>query len=83
MFRLLIDTSVWLDLARDPKQLPVVGVVETMIDAAMLTLIVPHIVLEEFQQNRERIAKESTKSLASDRRPCTVGRKHQAKTAGA
>jgi hypothetical protein len=31
MFTMLIDTSVWLDLARDPKQHAVLGVVEQMI----------------------------------------------------
>jgi hypothetical protein len=65
MFRLLVDTSVWLDVAKDPRQRAVVDVVEEMMGAHMITLIVPRIVLEEFQNNRERIAKESTKSLTS------------------
>ncbi len=31
MFRMLIDTSVWLDLAKDPRQVPVLGVIEEMV----------------------------------------------------
>lgn len=31
MFRILIDTCVWLDLAKDPKQVSVLGVVEELL----------------------------------------------------
>jgi len=65
MFRMLIDTCVWLDLARDPKQVPVLGVVEELLRLGMISLIVPRVVLNEFRRNRERIAKESTKSLST------------------
>lgn len=65
MFRMLIDTCVWLDLAKDPKQVPVLGVVEEMVKLGTLSLIVPRIVLDEFRRNRGRIAKESAKSLSA------------------
>ena len=41
------------------------GVVEEMVKLGMGTLIVPRVVLDEFQRNRERIAKESAKSLSA------------------
>jgi hypothetical protein len=31
MFRMLIDTCVWLDLAKDRRQGPVLGVIEEMV----------------------------------------------------
>lgn len=65
MFKMLIDTCVWLDLAKDPRQTPVLGVVEEMVKLGMVTLIVPSVVLDEFRRNRERIAKESIKSLSA------------------
>ena len=65
MFKMLIDTCVWLDIAKDPKQAPVLGVVEEMVKLGMVTLIVPRTVLDEFRRNRERIAKESAKSLSA------------------
>jgi hypothetical protein len=65
MFRMLIDTSVWLDVAKDPRQVPVVGVVEEMVRQKLLQLIVPRVVLGEFGLNRERIANESAKSLST------------------
>jgi hypothetical protein len=43
----------------------VVGVVEEMVRLKLVELIVPRIVLDEFRRNRERIAKESAKSLST------------------
>lgn len=65
MFRFLIDTCVWLDLAKEPKQHAVLGVVEQMVRQKLIELIVPTIVLDEFKRNRERIAKDSAKSLST------------------
>jgi len=65
MFRMLIDTCVWLDLAKDQRQVSVLGVVEEMVKRGMVTLIVPRAVLDEFRRNRERIAKKSAKSLSA------------------
>jgi hypothetical protein len=65
MFRILVDTSVWLDLAKDPRQVPVVGVVEEMVRQKLIERIVPRVVLDEFGLNRERIANESAKSVST------------------
>jgi hypothetical protein len=65
MFKILVDTCVWLDLAKDQKQIPLVGVLEEMIRRGLLEIIVPRTVLAEFQRNRQRIEKESAKSLSS------------------
>jgi hypothetical protein len=65
MFRMLIDTCVWLDLAKDPKQVPALGVVEEMVKLGIVSLIVPRLVLDEFRRNRGRIARESAKSLSA------------------
>lgn len=65
MFRFLIDTCVWLDLAKDQKQYPVLGVIEQMVRQNLIELIVPTIIFDEFKRNRERIAKDSVKSLST------------------
>lgn len=65
MFKMLIDTCVWLDLAKDPRQASLLSVVEEMVKIGLVTLIVPRLVLDEFRRNRERIAKESAKSLSA------------------
>ncbi|EKE25234.1 MAG: hypothetical protein ACD_5C00242G0001, partial [uncultured bacterium] len=64
-FRLLIDTCVWLDLAKDPRQGLLLAVVEEMVKSSIVTLIVPRLLIEEFRKNRDRIAKESAKSLSA------------------
>jgi len=65
MFRILIDTCVWLDLAKEPKLVPTLGVVEELLRLDIIKLIVPRVVLDEFRRNRERIANESAKSLST------------------
>ena len=65
MFNILVDTCVWLDLAKDTRQAPVLGVVKEMIKQKLITLLVPRLVLDEFRRNRTRIVTESTKSLSS------------------
>ena len=65
MFKMLIDTSVWLDLAKDQKQEPVLGVIEEMVRAGLVAILVPRVVLKEFRSNRDRIAQQSAKSLSS------------------
>ena len=64
MFNALIDTCVWLDLAQDQKLTPLLLVVENMVKEKKLSLIVPRVVIEEFQKNRARVAKASARSLA-------------------
>ena len=66
MFRMLIDTCVWLDVAKDHRQVPVIGVIEEMVRQKLIEVIVPGIVLDEFRRNRERIAKDSAKSLSTN-----------------
>ncbi len=65
MFKLLIDTCVWLDLARRMELRPILGAVEEMLRHDMVALIVPRLVLDEFKRNRERIERESAKGLSA------------------
>jgi PIN domain len=63
MFNVLIDTCVWLDMAHDAKQAPLLLVIENMLRQKMLHLIVPRVVIDEFKRNRARVAQVSTRSL--------------------
>lgn len=65
MFRILIDTCVWFEIAKDSKQHPLLGVVEQMVRGKLIELIVPSVVIDEFNRNRGRIAKDSAKSLST------------------
>lgn len=71
MLHLFIDTSVWLDLAKDYRQRPVIGTLEQLIKDRDVAILLPAIVAEEFAANKERVARESTQSLAATfRRVC-------------
>ena len=63
MFNVLIDTSVWLGLAEDQKQTPLLDLLVGLLSGGRMNIIVPRIVLNEFQANKARVAKSSSKSL--------------------
>lgn len=63
--KLLIDTSVWLDLTKDPRHLPLLDVLFAMTEADEVDLILPQIILDEFARNRDRVMASSRASLSS------------------
>lgn len=65
MFKLLLDTCVWENLAKDPQQRPLLNVIFELEGSHDLGLIVPRIVLDEFERRKERITKENTRSVSS------------------
>lgn len=65
MFRVLVDTSVWLDLAKDRRDEPIISALEALIRARRVSLIVPQIVVDEFERNRARVVSEARRSLQS------------------
>lgn len=62
MHKLLIDTSVWLNLAKDHRQTFIVSTLKELIHSGQVELILPRTVYEEFDRNRGRIADEGGKS---------------------
>jgi hypothetical protein len=63
--KLLIDTSVWLDLAKDYRHQPVISALEDLISVGEIELLVPQLVLDEFTRNKNRIAADAARSLKS------------------
>lgn len=62
---LLVDTSVWLDLTKDHRHLPLLDALAAMVDAGQVMLIMPQIIIEEFSRNRDRVMAASRASLSS------------------
>jgi hypothetical protein len=62
---LLVDTCVWLGIAEDHRQQPLLAALEELIKAGEISLIIPQVVKDEFARNKERIATESGRSLSS------------------
>lgn len=65
ILNLVIDTSVWLDLAKDHRQLPLLDALSAMTKEGQVVLIVPQIVIDEFGRNRDRVMAASRASLSS------------------
>jgi hypothetical protein len=66
MYKILIDTCVWLDLAKDSNQVYLISALEDLIACGKVTLIVPEIIVHEFDRNKQRIIDESYQSLSSN-----------------
>lgn len=65
MFKILIDTCVWLDLAKDYRQKVILSALEELIQQGDIGLILPRTIVEEFTRNKARIIEESSRSLSS------------------
>ena len=63
--KLLVDTCVWLDLAKDFRQQPVISAIEHLVESEEVELLVPQTVLDEFRRNKERVAADAKRSLQS------------------
>lgn len=57
---LLIDTCVWLDLAKDYRQLPLLDALVAMKEAGELEIVLPEIVVEiQPQQGASHLGKQT------------------------
>jgi hypothetical protein len=65
MFHLLIDTCVWLDLAKDHQQESLLSVLEELVKQKQVSVILPRTIIEEFARNKTRVAEDSCRSLSS------------------
>src|SRR5713226_6970156 len=61
---LLVDTSVWLDLAKRRDSQKWIVAVRVLMFQKKLELLVPAVVLDEFERNRGRIEAAMTSSVA-------------------
>ena len=65
MLRILVDTCVWLDIAKDHQQLPLIASIEKLAKDGKIELAVPQVVLDEFARNKERVVADAQRSLSS------------------
>lgn len=61
----VLDTCVWLDLAANHTNEPLLAALEHLCRDEAVTLIVPDLVKAEFARNKQRVIKDSGRSLAS------------------
>lgn len=65
MFWILIDTCVWLDIAKTPDLQPLLTAMEELVQRQAISLILPQTILDEFQRNKSRVVEDSCRSLSS------------------
>jgi predicted nucleic acid-binding protein len=63
MFKLLIDTSVWLDLAKPEKEI-MLDLLEDVLNVGEVSLILPRTVLVEFARKREKVIRDGSHHLS-------------------
>jgi len=64
MLHLLVDTSTWLDLSKRRDGQRWIVALRVLIHQREVELLVPEVVIEEFERNRERIESSMTASVA-------------------
>jgi PIN domain len=65
MLKMLVDTCVWLDMAKTPSQSKNLEILSTLRAEEEVDVIVPRIVLDEFLRNRDRVIGEHVKSITT------------------
>jgi predicted nucleic acid-binding protein len=64
VLHLLVDTSVWLDLAKRRDGQKLIHALGQLVRDGDVELLVPALVIQEFERNRERIEQSMTTSVA-------------------
>src|SRR5436309_3528998 len=65
MLKLLIDTCVWIDLAKDQHQHTFLRALDSLMREGKVSVLIPPLVLEEFERNKENILNVNRQSLSS------------------
>ena len=65
--RMLVDSCVWLDLAKDPSTLPLIGALEELVGGEDLVLVVTRTILDEFAQSKSQLVEDGGRGVSSTR----------------
>jgi predicted nucleic acid-binding protein len=65
MVKLLIDTCVWLDIAKTSKGEEILNLLSEFIDNKEIEILLPEIIISEFDRNKDRVIADTGQSLSS------------------
>jgi hypothetical protein len=65
VIRMFIDTCVWLDLAKQADGGKMVAVLRELCEQGEIRLIVPQVIVDEFERNRDRVQEAMTRSVSA------------------
>lgn len=66
MHLLMIDTCVWLEISSKKSEIPILGLIEYLVDREIITLLVPDLVKEEYERNKDRVANQTRQRLTQE-----------------
>ncbi|RRW64934.1 hypothetical protein EGJ53_14510 [Pseudomonas fluorescens] len=66
MHLLMIDTCVWLEVSSKKSEIPILGLIEYLVDREIITLLVPDLVKEEYERNKDRVANQTRQRLTQE-----------------
>lgn len=65
MHKILIDTCVWLDMAKDSHLRPALFALEELVASEQVNLVLPQTVCDEFASNKDRVIKEGGRNATN------------------
>ena len=66
MFYIFLDTCVFLDISTKKSDIPLVSALEELVSSDVVTLVVPDLVIAEYERNKEDVANKTTKRLSQE-----------------
>lgn len=66
MHLLMLDTCVWLELSSKKSELPILAAIEYLVAQGIVRLLVPDLVKEEYEQNKDRVANQTRQRLSQE-----------------
>lgn len=66
MFYIFLDTCVLLDISTKKNDIPLVSALEELISLDVVTLVVPDLVIAEYERNKENVADKTAKRLSQE-----------------
>src|ERR1035437_2306240 len=66
MHLLMLDTCVWLELSSKKSDLPILAAIEYLAEQGVIRLLLPDIVQEEYDRNKDRVANQTRQRLSQE-----------------
>ncbi len=66
MHLLMLDTCVWLELASKKSEQPTLAAIEYLVGNEIVKLLVPDLIKEEFERNKDRVANQTRQRLSQE-----------------
>ena len=62
----MLDTCVFLDISTRKNDLPIVAALESLVNSGQVTLVIPSLVIDEYERNKDDVADKTRKRLSQE-----------------